>query len=173
MKLREMVMIVGGLMIGLAVGVLLIGSDESLRTSLFGTAGNTTVPMSYYLADAQMLHDWLLGNQPDASLQTAFDQVSAVATASDFRKAVQDSQSSISSVLDQSFSKLFGSSAPAQAVACLGVNDNSESAPEIDLYVALPQAQASIIPAGWTKLDNPKPEDLYWESIACHPESAQ
>ena len=41
MKNRELLYMVGGLIVGFLVGIVLIGSSDGLRTNLFGTAGDS------------------------------------------------------------------------------------------------------------------------------------
>ena len=80
MKRREMLFLVSGLVLGLVFGMILIGSDDSLRESIFGTAGSVRkADVAYYLVNLDDAQSWLLAEYPQNSeeLKAAFASLPA------------------------------------------------------------------------------------------------
>jgi hypothetical protein len=184
MKRREMLFLVSGLVIGLLFGMILVGSDDNLRESIFGTAGSVKkTNVDYYLVNLDDAQTWLTAEYPQNSeeVKAAFDKlgmipVSAVPNA-DFKAAEQD----ISYLLPQAYAALVGekNADPIEPKAddptsvCLGLDDDPYTGPTLYLYLTIPSDSARKLDAAknWEKLKDPQTNVLYWKLLACFPET--
>jgi hypothetical protein len=184
MKRREMLFLVSGLVLGLVFGMILIGSDDSLRESIFGTAGSVRkADVAYYLVNLDDAQSWLLAEYPQNSeeLKAAFEKlglipVSAVPNA-DFKAADED----IAYLLPQAYAVLSGQKdaekikpqSSDQTSVCLGLDDDPYAGSTLYLYLAISpdKAKKMDFTEDWEKLKDPKTNELYWKLLACYPEA--
>jgi hypothetical protein len=183
MKRREMLCLVSGLVIGLLFGMVLIGSDDNLRESIFGTAGSTKKPdVEYYQVSLDNAQIWLAQEYPQNSEQVkaSFDVLAklpaSVMPSTDFKAAEAD----IAYILPQAYGALVGEKNVDQievksddkTSVCLGVDDNPILGSTLYLYLTIPSDKAKKIAATkeWEKLKDPKANVLYWKLLACYPE---
>lgn len=192
MKRRDLGFLGVGLFVGLMVGTVLISSSESLRSSLFGTAGLTpNAEPAYYLLNMQNTRELLDENYTDerSQIDTAMTNIDQLRTADDFAQAVRDTQGDVDFVVSRAFTAITGavseaSNAPAldtlpQAVlnstadgnvsTCLSLDENPYNLEgyTLYLYLQIPSTQVGSIPENWERLDEPKDNALYWERLAC------
>lgn len=192
MKQRDIRFLVLGLFIGLLVGTVLIGSSESLRSSLFGTAGLTpNAEPAYYLLDMQGARELLVERYTDEQpqIEAAMTNIDTLRTADDFAQAVRDTEADVDFVVSRTFTALTGavdetsaaaepavlpqallaSTADGDVSTCLSLDENPYNLEGFALYLYLqvPSTQVNSIPETWERLDEPKDDDLYWERLAC------
>jgi hypothetical protein len=183
MKRREILFLVSGLVIGLLFGMILVGSDDNLRESVFGTAGSIKkTDVEYYLVNLDDAQTWLSTEYPQHSedLKAAFDKlgllpVSAVPNV-DFKAAQED----IAYLLPQAYGALVGEKNADQiepksdnpTSVCLGLDDDPYAGPTLYLYLTLPSdaAKKLDVTKNWDKLKDPQTNVLYWKLLACYPE---
>jgi hypothetical protein len=186
MKRREMIFLVAGLLLGLLFGMVLIGSNDDLRESLFGTAqASKAGSTAYYLVDLPTAQEWLIEKYPDTSdkLKSAMDVIAKLPTSSDFRKDYVEAKEPVEqTVLPQMFGALIGADniqepkipKDNKISVCLGLDDNpyNEQGAAIYLYISIPAEKAKSIgiPKDWQKLTESKENDLYWQLLACYPQ---
>jgi hypothetical protein len=182
---RDIFALVSGFVVGLLIGMILVGSSDDLRTSLFGTAsekGEKTESMEYYLVDLETTQQWLTDRFPDNTekLQASMSvltRLPAVTIAPvDFKAAEED----IKFVLPYAYAALVNEKDPQKLqaspednlFACLGVDDDPYQGTAMYLYLTIPTERAKKldIPKDWEKLDSPKTNVLYWKLVACYPE---
>jgi hypothetical protein len=179
---REMLTLVSGFVVGLLIGMVLIGSSEDLRTSIFGTAAQEkTVKMEYYLANLESAQDWLIQTYPDNTekLQASVSVLTKAPAAGftfDFKAAEED----IQFILPQAYGALLGEKDPANlkveksdtTSVCLGVDDDPYEGTTMYLYFSIPtdRAKQFDIPKDWEKLKDPKMNVMYWKLVGCYPE---
>ncbi len=184
MKRREMLFLVSGLVLGLVFGMILIGSDDNLRESIFGTAGSVKrADVNYYLVKLEDAQAWLAAEYPQSSeeLKASFNKlgqipVSAVPNA-DFKAAEED----IAYLLPQAYAVLIGEKNVEQiepksdnsTIVCLGLDDDPYAGANLYLYLTIPsdKAKKMDITKTWDKLEDPKTNALYWKLLACYPEA--
>jgi hypothetical protein len=182
---REVLNLAVGFVIGLLIGMILVGSSDDLRESLFGTAGDKEkkpASLDYYLVDLQIAQGWLQEKFPDKSedLQKSISVLTTIPAAGfafDYQAVEQD----IQFLLPQAYAALVGEKDPANLkvsaddpiVACLGVDDDPYQGITMYLYVTIPSSKAADleIPKEWEKLDEAKSDDLYWKLVGCFPQS--
>jgi hypothetical protein len=191
MKSRDLGFVVVGLIVGLLVGVVLMGS-AGLRDSLFGTAGfSAGVPPTYYLVDTAEARSWLGAAYPDqrAQVDTAFNDVAPLITTSNFAEVVRSAQPQIDLIVNSTYAALTGlipataaaslppappsplltSLSDGNVAACLGLDENPYNVDgyALYLYIEIPSTQAQLVPETWERLDQPKDDDLFWQRLAC------
>jgi hypothetical protein len=181
-----------GLVAGLLVGMVSVGSSDDFRTSLFGTAGDdsSTLPdkskkLEYYLLELPIAQEWIADKYPETSeeLGDVVDTIAKLPTSADFRQDFKNAEVQIKTLLPQMYAGLTNAEdvnepkvkPDDQTSACLALDDDPYrmSGPVLYLYVSLPagQAKEAGIPKEWKRLDEPKDSDLYWQLLACYPES--
>lgn len=183
MKRREMLFLVSGLVLGLLFGMILVGSDDSLRESIFGTAGSVKkANVDYYLVDLEQAQTWLSAEYPQNSeeLKASFDKLGLIPVSvvpnADFKAAEED----IAYLLPQAYAALVGQknadtiqpkSGDSTAV-CLGVDDDPYAGTTLYFYLTIPSdaAKKMDVIKDWQKLKDPKTNVLYWKLLACYPE---
>lgn len=186
MSRRVMLTTVVGFVIGLLVGMVLIGSSDDLRDSLFGTSSERdkkTDDFTYYLVDLATAQDWLVEEFPEETekLQgsmTVLNTLPGVSLIGNFEVAEED----VRFILPQAYAALVGVKDQADLEVepddtlsvCLGLDEDPYEGAAIYLYVAVPKDQTSDlhIPEGWEKLPEPKTNVLYWQLLGCYPEPA-
>lgn len=181
---REIINLAAGFVIGLLIGMVLVGSSDDLRESLFGTAGDKEKKvdnLDYYLVDLETAQGWLQEKFPDKSedLQKTISILTTVPTAGfafDYQAVDQD----IQFLLPQVYAALVDENDTANLKVneddllsvCLGVDDDPYDGITMYLYVTLPtdQAEDFALPKEWEKLEEPKSSDLYWKLVGCFPQ---
>jgi hypothetical protein len=118
MKTREVSFLAVGLIVGLLLGAVVIGSSADLRSSLFGAAAtaNSVVTPSYYLVDMPTTRDWLVEAYVDEAelIDEAIDKIEDLSLASDFREALTESEEAVDLVLAKTHFALSGVMANAE-----------------------------------------------------------
>ena len=191
MKSRDLGYVLVGLVIGLVIGLLLMSSD-SIRDSLFGTAGfSAGASPAYYLVNTTEARNWLSAAYPDqrAQVDTAFNTVAPLITTSNFGDLVRSAQPSINLIVDSAYAALTGL-VPASSAAtlpqappspllsslsdgnvatCLGLDENPYNVDgyALYLYLEIPSTQDQLVPETWERLSQPKDDDLFWQRLAC------
>ncbi len=187
MTRRQIIPVVVGFIVGLLVGMVVIGSSDDLRTSLFGTAGSdkeTKASVEYYLVNMDSAEQWLAEKYPDntekfqASVSVLTKLPGAVNFPVDFKAAEQD----INALLPYAYGALLNLDTSAidslevksdsNVSACLGLDDDPYDGTTMYLYLTIPtdQTEKLDIPKDWQKLEDPQSNVLYWEVIACYPQ---
>lgn len=192
MKRRELGFLGLGLAIGLLLGSVLVGSSDSLRNGLFGTAGLTAnATPSYLLVTMEQTRALLEEAYPDERDQIAgaLAEVDTLRTTTDFAQTIRDTEATVDYVVSRTFTALTGSvdedaqaetpeTLPAPLIpqptdgdvqSCLSIDENPYNVEGYTLYFYLqvPSTQAEALPADWERLDEAKDDDLYWERLAC------
>lgn len=200
MKTREISFLAVGLIVGLLLGALVIGSSADLRSSLFGAAAtaNSAVTPSYYLVDMPTTRDWLVEAYVDEAeaIDEAITKIEDLALARDFREALDETEPEIDFVLAKTHFALSGAVAEDEATAepteeptalptplvneefasdvvtCLGLDDNPYNldGPAFYMYLEIPAEGVDELPEEWELLDEPLDRALYWQLIDCLPE---
>jgi len=186
MNRRQIIPVVIGFIVGLLVGMVLIGSSDDLRESLFGTAGSekeTEAKVEHYLVDMASAEEWLTETYPDntktfqASVSVLTKLPGAVNFPVDFKAAQQD----IDILLPYAYGALMNIDSnqidtlevksDTDASACLGLDDDPYDGTTMYFYLTVPTEEADTleIPKEWQKLDDPQTNVLYWKVIACYP----
>jgi hypothetical protein len=184
MKRREMLFLVSGLVLGLVFGMILVGSDDSLRESIFGTAGSVKkTNVDYYLVSLEQAQNWLTDEYPQSTedLKGAFEKLDLIPVSvvpnADFKAAETD----ISYLLPQAYAVLVGEKdAPTiepksddSTSVCLGLDDDPYAGMTLYFYLTIPSEKAKKLDVtkDWEQLKGPKTNVLYWKLLACYPES--
>ncbi len=192
MSRREIALLIAGLVIGLLVGTVMIGSNEGLRTALFGAAA-TPPPEpapAYYLVDLPTVSEWLTEAQPEMGeeLRDAVDQVVGLSTLADLTDEFVNAENTVKTALTGIYAALVGAEA-AEGIAiearqpnaldadlslCLGMDYSPYlTEPTMYLYVTVPADQVVDVPDEWERLENPKQNDIFWLLLGCYgPEKA-
>jgi hypothetical protein len=187
MKRREMNFLVVGLIIGLFLGMVLIGSSDDLRESLFGTAGgNKKADVEYYLVPLESAQTWLAEEYPEQSeqLKASFDVLAKLPVGAmpnaDFNTGFVGAKSDVDYLLPRTYAALIGAKDAENVeaknddptAACLGLDDDPYAGTTLYLYLTIPadQAEKMDIADDWQKLDDAKTNALYWKLLACFPE---
>lgn len=186
MNRRQIIPVVIGFIVGLLVGMVVVGSSDDLRESLFGTAGSdkdTEAKVDHYLVDMASAEAWLTEKYPDnvetfqASVSVLTKLPGAVNFPVDFKAAQED----IDRLLPYAYGALMNVDADAidameikadsDASACLGLDDDPYEGTTMYLYLTVPTEEADSldIPKEWEQLENPRTNVLYWKVIACYP----
>jgi hypothetical protein len=171
--------------------MVVVGSSDDLRESLFGTAaGNSqqtqetrSKDVVYYLVDLSTAQDWLAEKYPDTSeeLGQAVDLIASISKSPKITKEVQNAQEAVDLVLPHMYAALTNVENPAEVKVspdstisdCLALDDDPvKLEPELYLYLTIPAAQAKEagVPQEWQTLKEPKTNALYWTLLACFPE---
>jgi hypothetical protein len=183
MKRRETIFLISGLVIGLFFGMILIGSDDNLRESLFGAAASSKpADVEYYLVNLDAAQAWLTEEYPQNSEQvkTSFDALAmlpvAVMPNVDFKTVEKD----VEYILPQAYAVLVGEKDASQievksgddTSVCLGVDDDPYEGTTLYFYLTIPteKAKTMTFPKEWEKLKDPQINVLYWKLLACYPE---
>ena len=193
MNRREITLLVAGLIVGLFFGMVLVGSSDDLRESLFGTSAeksddstSTTankVELAYYLAEIPSVEEWLIEKYPDTT-ETVNDSVETLVgliSSTDFQADFVTAKDSgvMDSVLPPTYAAFIGADdlenvevLPNSSV-CLGWEEDPYSFDDIAMYVYVTvpagEIDESEIPEAWEKLEKPKSSDLYWQLLDCYP----
>jgi hypothetical protein len=193
MKRREIISLVAGLIVGLLAGMVLIGSSDSLREDLFGSAANSDKQadsrsnqeeLVYYQAELPAVQEWLLTRYPDLETEPLTNAVDALASLSDSEDLPGDAeiaQAEIDTVLPRTYQALTGADfedevkvEPDQPIeVCLGIDENPTNvSPVLYIYMAVPSEQAKDVelPAEWELTDGPRDNDLFWMPFSCYPD---
>jgi len=187
MRRRESLFLVAGLVIGLLFGMVLVGTSDDLRESIFGTAASKGTDVEYYLVQLEDAQTWLASEYPDNSEQVkeSFDVLAKLPFGNVMPNAdmvtFDTAEKDIEYVLPQTYAVLVGNkdSTDQPAVksddptaACLGVDDDPYVGATLYLYLTIPteQAEKLEIPKEWEKLKDPKTNVLYWKLLACYPD---
>ena len=186
MRRRESLFLVAGLVIGLLFGMILVGTSDDLRESMFGSAASKRADVDYYLVKLEDAQTWLASEYPDSSEQVkesfdvlarlTFGTVMPTADMVTFDTAEQEFQH----ILPQTYAVLVGDKDAADqpavksddpSSACLGVDDDPYVGATLYLYLTIPteQAEKLEIPDEWEQLKDPKSNVLYWKLLACYP----
>jgi hypothetical protein len=187
MRRRESLFLVAGLVVGLIFGMVLVGTSDDLRESIFGTAASKGTDVQYYLVKLEDAQTWLANEYPDNSEQVkaAFDVLAKLPVGTVMPSAdvvsYEDAQKDIEYVLPQTYAVLVGDKDAADkpsvksddpTSACLGVDDDPYMGATLYLYLTIPTEKAKKldVPKEWEKLKDPKTNVLYWKLLACYPE---
>jgi hypothetical protein len=183
MKRRETIFLISGLVIGLLCGMILVGSNDDLRESLFGAAGtDKAVDVEYYLVDLEAAQTWLTDeySQNSEQIKTSFDALVmlpvSVMPNADFKMIEPD----IEYILPQAYAALVGEKDADKievkpndnTSACLGLDDDPYEGTTLYFYLTIPteKAKSMAFIKDWEKLKDPKNNVLYWKLLACFPE---
>jgi hypothetical protein len=197
---REIGLLVAGLLVGLLVGMILVGSSDDLRTSLFGTASDETEESAsdsaasnvYYLVDLPTAQEWLVEHYPDSEdkiTETASMIGKLPAEAFDFNSEFAKAQDD--GTVDELLPRMYAALADLEDTedlgdlkvdedngmsVCLGLDDDPYDEPTMYFYLTLPSEVAKDIEipdsAEWKQLEKPRDNDLFWMLLACYPEGA-
>lgn len=186
MKPREMVYMFGGLLAGLVIGAVLIGTSEDMRESLFGTAaepgsgGGKAVeidPKQFYLVDLNTAQQWLETVNPDekGELEEPLSDVAGLTQAGgvlDLGQYFVDKRESFDTVLLSIQDALLteaGVDEGTALTACIGLDSDpySLTGPGVYVYVGVPKDMTDQVPSDWTQLAGPKEQNMLW-STACY-----
>jgi hypothetical protein len=183
MKRREMVFLISGLVLGLFFGMILVGSNDDLRESLFGAAAtDKTADVEYYLVDLEAAQAWLIDEYPQNSEQvkTSFDALAklpvSVMPNADFKMITTD----VEYILPQAYAALVGEKnadkievkSDDNTSACLGLDDDPYEGTTLYFYLTIPTKKAETMEftKNWENLSDPQANVLYWKLLACYPE---
>lgn len=191
MKRREFGFIGIGLLVGLLAGIVVMSSD-SVRDSLFGTAGLTAgSPPAYYLVDMNESRGWLTSTYLERAdeLSAAFDRVAPLITTSNFGETVRSVEEDINLIVANAYSALtglapvnttiptpdplpnplLGSLSDGEVSTCLGLDENPYNVDgyALYIYIEIPSTQTQFAPETWERLSEPKDDDLFWQRLAC------
>lgn len=182
MKRRESLFLISGLVLGFFFGVILVGSSDDLRESLFGTASNKPTDVDYYLVDLEAAQTWLTGEYPENSEQvkSSFEALAklpvAVMPNADFKMIATDADY----ILLQTYAALVGEKnidkiepkSDDKTSACLGLDDDPYEGTALYVYLTIPTEKAKKMTflKDWEKLKDPRTNVLYWKLLACYPE---
>jgi hypothetical protein len=192
MKQRDFAFLFLGAVLGLLAGVVLVGSSDDVRTSLFGTAGLTAdAEPAYFLVDMEDARALLEERFPDEreQIEGSMTGIAGIITADDFAETVRSLEGDIDFVVSRSFTALTGTvnegtlspepaAIPNPLIAsltdgdvstCLSLDENPYNVDGVSLYlyVQVPSTQVNTFPATWERLDEPKEDALYWQRLAC------
>jgi len=173
-KNKELMYAVGGLVVGFLVGVIIIGSSDSLRTDLFGTAGDTgggSDPniefdkLTFYEVEFGDAQDWLDSVEPEVAeeLQEDLNNVNGLSTTDDLGTYFTDVQDSIDTVLFT----LYESLDVNDGEVCIALNSDPYSGPGVYVYVEVSEESAETVPADWNSLGGPKEQNMLY-STTCY-----
>ncbi len=186
---REMFSLLFGLVLGVLIGMAVVGTSDSLRDTLFGTAGSgdkSTEEMSYYLVSLDQAEGWLQARFPDSEekMQASFKSLAQLPDVWGEAEAWKAAEENIAVVLPAMYAALQDSdaetvdveklkvAADSELSACVGIDDDPYMGSTVYLYVTIPteQAEQLDIPKEWEQLKQPKDNALYWKLVACFPE---
>lgn len=190
---REIGFLVSGLLVGLLIGMTIIGTMDDLRDSLFGTA--STKPnkdVAFYLVDLTTAQDWLLEKNPDNTanneqIKEAADVLTKLPEGFEFRAAFVKAKDDgyVDAQLQQMYAALVGVEdveklkvdSSNETSVCLGLDDDPYGEQAVYFYLTIPTSQVKKLnipdAAEWKQLDKPQENTLYWELLACYPETAE
>lgn len=185
---REIAYLVSGLCIGLLVGAALVGSNDDLRASLFGSAVSDDTrraddfrDYAYFLVDLPTAENWLVEQYPDSGdeLAATLETITRLPSSPNFRQDFRAVQPDVGRLLPQVAQALDPSAPPdgspageAALATCLGLDDDPyRSRPTLYLYVTIPASRVDQIdvPDTWERLEKPKANALFWQLLACYP----
>jgi hypothetical protein len=191
MKRRDIIILSLGLIVGLLVGMISVGSSADFRESLFGTAGddNSSLPdkgkkLEYYLLELPAAQTWIAEKYPETGqeLGDAVDTIAKLPASADFKQDFKNAEVQIKTLLPQMYAGLTNAENINEpkvnpddlTSACLALDDDpySMTGPVLYLYISLPagKAKEAGVPKEWERLEKPKDSDLYWQLLACYPE---
>ncbi len=184
MQRREIIVLVAGLIVGLLAGMILVGTSDDLRESLFGTAGSkedTVVPVDYYLVELEDARAWLAEIYPEESekFESSVSILAKLPTTWGAEDEFEAAQEQVKVLLPHTYGALVDVKdidnlkvdPDENIAACLGMDDNPYGA-AVYLYLSIPQSKSEKldIPDEWQKLKRPKTNEMYWKLVACYPE---
>lgn len=182
MRRREVIVFVGGLVIGLLVGMILIGSSDDLRESLFGTAGSRQDKnTAYYLVSLDDAETWLEEVFPDESekFQSSISVLSKLPAVWKSEEDFAAMQEEFELILPYTYGALkeekditnLKVSPDDKLTTCVGM-DTDPYEQIVYLYVTIPgdQVDKLTVPKTWEKLKAPKENTILWQLVACYPE---
>ena len=182
MPRREMLALVAGLVIGLFIGMILIGSSDSLRESLFGTAGekDEKKDVEYYLVSLDDVETWLEEVYPDegdkfkSSVSLLSELPTNWETEEEFKAAEEEFKvllpHTYGALVDEKDIENLKADPNGELSACLGMDDDPYGA-TMYLYLTIPEDTGAKIdiPKEWETLKRPKTNEVYWKLVACYP----
>lgn len=182
MHRRETIALVAGLVVGLFIGMIVIGSSDDLRESLFGTAGSKADKSNeYYLVKLEDAEEWLAEVYPDESekFQSSVSVLAKLPTVWKSEDEFEAAQQEFEVILPYSYGALVDekdienlkATSDTALTACLGM-DTDPYEPTVYLYLTIPEdtAKDMEIPKAWDKLKAPKENTILWQLLACYPE---
>lgn len=185
MQRREIIVFVGGLVIGLLVGMILIGSSDDLRESLFGTAGSKQEKdPAYYLVSLDDAETWLAEVFPNESekFQSSISVLSRLPAVWKSDEDFAAMQQEFAVILPYTYGALkeerdianLKTNPDDKLTTCVGM-DTDPYEQIVYLYVTVPgdQVDKLTIPKNWEKLKAPKENTILWQLVACYPELKQ
>lgn len=186
---REALSLGVGLVLGLVIGMLLVGTSDSLRDSLFGTAGGgnkSSEGVYYYLVSLDEAEAWLQVRFPESSekVQASMKTLAKLPDVWGEKDALKAAEDDMAVILPRMYAAVQNPDAEdidlenlkvatdSELSVCLGIDDDPYIGPTVYLYLTIPKAQAEDleIPKDWEKLKQPKDNALYWKLVACYPE---
>lgn len=192
MSRRDLGLLGIGLIIGLLLGTVVVGSSSDLRSSLFGTVGLTpNAEPAYVLVNMEQTRALLEETYPDEreQIDAALTQVDRLRTDMDFASAVRETEADVDYVVSRTYTALTGehdedaqvqppqvlptpllpSVADGDVQSCLSIDENPYNIEGFTLYFYLqvPSTQVNALPGAWERLDEAKDDDLYWQRLAC------
>lgn len=197
MKRREIISLVAGLIVGLLAGMVLIGSNDSLREDLFGSAVNDSgsngsavdspEELVYYQAELPAVQEWLVTRYPDLEGDTfltgAVNSLASLSNSEDLLGGTlsTEAEDGIDVVLPRTYQALTDADFEEEVKVepdlpievCLGSDENpSNVTPVLYVYMVIPSQQAKDVelPAEWERTDGPRDTDMFWNVISCYPD---
>ncbi len=186
---REVLSLVVGLVLGLLIGMTIVGTSDTLRESLFGTAGGgnkSSEVVYYYLVSLDQAEAWLQARFPasEEKLQTSFKALADLPDAWGEEEALKAIETEMGVILPHMYAALqdpeleevdmenLKVAADSALATCIGIDDDPYLGPTVYLYLTIPKEQAEQleIPKAWEQLKQPKDNALYWKLVACYPE---
>ncbi len=185
---REILSLVVGLVLGVFVGMVIVGTSDSLRESLFGTAGggDKSPTVYYYLVSPDQADEWLQARFPESSetLQAPLKSLAKLPDVwgeEDELKAIEQNMAVIlptmyAALQDPNIEEVnienLKVTAESALSVCVGIDDDPYLGSAVYLYLTVPKEQAEQldIPKAWERLKQPKDNALYWKRVACYPE---
>ena len=186
---REVLSLVVGLVLGLVIGMTLVGTSDSLRDSLFGTAGGgdkSSDVVYYYLVNLDQAEEWLQARFPDSSekVQASMKTLAKLPDMWGEKDSLKAVEEDMAVVLPHMYAAVQNPDADevdveklkvtpdSELSVCVGIDDDPYTGPTVYLYLTIPKEQAESleIPKEWERLKQPKTNALYWKLVACYPE---
>jgi hypothetical protein len=168
---------------------MIVGTSNSLRESLFGTAGSgnkASSEMTYYLVSLDQAEEWLQARFPDSSekVQASMKTLAKLPDVWDEKSEMKTVEEDVAVVLPRMYAALLDPEvkdvnmenlklAPdSELAACVGIDDDPYMGATVYLYLTIPKEQTDQldIPKAWERLKQPKSNALYWKLVACYPE---
>lgn len=188
---REITLLAISFVVGLVIGMVLIGSSDDLRDSLFGTASDKKADEPvYYRVNLDAARQWLDEQfeadviDPD-TLEKDVDLIARLANEPDFQtqftnaEVYAEAEAAVNTLLPQMYGALTGADDLAEpklvdddTATCL-VYDENVYFPALYVRVTLSPDQAKDfeVPDAWELLGKPK-KTMLQQEVACYPPTA-